>query len=154
MRSAAQHWFECNYHFFYIVRSFILASLVGCTNLSGNVRCLSPKCICMREMCLVLLTPLQWLSLKSGNGGETCVCVCVCVCVWMNSAEYIGLGRILNPKNFCSLLLCKVWWYSSCNHDKPELYLVCAWSLLKGYKVGSAVLNMLPNWWPGNHQVE
>ena len=76
----------------------------------------------MREMCLVLLTPLQWLSLKSGNGGVGNVCVCVGG--WgMNSAEYIGLGRILNPKNFCSLLLCKVWYYSSCNHDKPEFAL-------------------------------
>ena len=67
------------------------------------------------------------------------------VVIPMYSAEYVGLGRILNPKNFCSLLLCKVWCYSSCNHDKPELYLVCAWSLLKGYKVGRAVLNMLTN---------
>ena len=48
------------------------------------------------------------------------------VVIPMNSAEYIGLGRILNPKNFCSLLLCKVWCYFSYNHDKPELYLVCA----------------------------
>ena len=26
--------------------------------------------------------------------------------------------------------------YSFCSHDKPEVCLVCAWSLLKGYKVG------------------
>lgn len=58
---------------------------------------------------------------RKWGGGKR---VCVCVGGWgMNSAEYIGLGRILNPKNFCSLLLCKVWYYSSCNHDKPEYAL-------------------------------
>lgn len=131
--------------FFYIVRSFTLASFVSCTNLSCKVKCLSPKYICLREICLALLTPLQWLSLKSGNGGR---------CVWINRAEYIGLERILNPKNFCSLLLCKAWYYSFCNHDKPELCLVCAWSLLKGYKVGVLFLICWPTDGLGTNQLE
>ena len=45
----------------------------------------------MREMCLVLLTPLQWLSLKSGNGGvENCVCVYVCVCESQMHTDSLG----------------------------------------------------------------